>query len=85
MGSLKEDDVRVTKSDGVLDIQIVDCPSPDACNAAIAEGIPKILGGHECNSLLGLALIVEGMTGKQRDYKLVSLSPPRCSGIIMEA
>jgi hypothetical protein len=84
MGSVKQEDQKFTGSDGVLNVQIDNCPYVDACSAAVAEGIPKILGGHECVRILAFAAGIEAMTGKQQDYKLVSLSPPKCSGTIME-
>jgi hypothetical protein len=85
MGSMKQEDLRLTGSDGVLNLQVDNCPYTDACTAAVAEGIPKILGGHECVRILAFATVIEVMTGKQQDYKLINLSPPRCSGTIIEA
>lgn len=85
LGSMKQEDLRTTGSNGVLRLEVDNCPYVDACKTAVADGIPKILGGHECVRLLSFATIIEVMTGKQQDYKLESLSPPQCNGTIMEA
>jgi hypothetical protein len=85
LGSMKPEDLKFTRSDGVLDLEVDNCPYADACTALVAEGVPRILGGHECVRILSFATIVQVMTGKQQDYKLTNLSPPRCKGQILEA
>lgn len=85
MGTMKPQDLKFTASDGVVSLEVDNCPYADACTAAVAEGIPKILGGHECTRILSFATIVQVMTGRQQDYKLINLSPPKCTGEILEA
>jgi hypothetical protein len=85
LGSMKPEDLKFTRSDGVLDLEVDNCPYSDACSALVAEGVPRILGGHECVRILSFATIVQVMTGRQQDYKLTNLSPPRCKGQILEA
>jgi hypothetical protein len=85
LGSMKQEDLNFTGSDGVLELQVDNCPYADACIAAVEEGISRILGGHGCVRILSFATIIEVMTGKQQDYKLRNLSPPRCSGTILES
>jgi hypothetical protein len=85
LGSMKQEDLNIIESANGLDLHIGNCPFSDACEAAVSEGIPKILGGHECVRILAFATIIEVMTGKQQDYKLLDLSPPHCSGTIFEA
>jgi hypothetical protein len=85
LGSMKQEDLKITQSENKLDLRVGDCPFADACIAAVAEGIPKILGGHECVRILAFTTIIEVMTGRQQDYKLLDLSPPHCSATIFEA
>jgi hypothetical protein len=85
MGSMKQEDLKFTGSNGALNLEVDNCPYADACIAAVAEGIPRILGGHECVRVLSFATVIQVMTGKQQDYKLIILSPPKCKGKILEA
>lgn len=85
IGSMKQEDLKFTGSDGALNLEVDNCPYADACTAAVAEGIPRILGGHECVRILSFATVIQVMTGKQQDYKLINLNPPRCRGEILEA
>ncbi|WXG44082.1 MAG: hypothetical protein WED04_08625 [Promethearchaeati archaeon SRVP18_Atabeyarchaeia-1] len=85
LGSMREQDLKFTDSGAELKLDIDNCPFADACLAAVAEGIPKILGGHECVRILAFATIIEVMTGRQQDYKLTRLSPPKCGGTILQA
>lgn len=85
LGSMKQEDLNFGESDGVLELQVDNCPYADVCVAAVEEGISRMLGGHGCIRMLSFATIIEVMTGKQQDYKLSSLSPPKCSGTILEA
>jgi hypothetical protein len=85
LGSMKQEDLKITESGDGLELHVDNCPFTDACIAAVAEGIPKILGGHECVRILAFATIMEVMTGRQQDYRLLDLSPPHCSGMIFEA
>jgi len=85
MGSMKQEDLKFTGSNGALKLEVDNCPYADACTAAVAEGIPRILGGHECVRILSFATVIQVMTGKQQDYKLTNLSPPKCRGEILEA
>ena len=84
LGSMKKEDLEITESDEGLTLRVDNCPFADACIAAVSEGIPKILGGHECVRILAFATIIEVMTGRQQDYKLLDLSPPHCSAMIVE-
>ena len=85
IGSMKQEDLEITELEGGLLLHVRGCPFSDACIAAVSEGIPKILGGHECVRILAFATIIEVMTGRQQDYRLLDLSPPNCTGIILEA
>lgn len=85
LGSMKQEDLNFTGSNGALELQVGNCPYADMCVAAAEEGVSRMLGGCGCVRMLSFATIIEVMTGKQQDYKLRSMSPPRCSGMILEA
>jgi len=85
LGSMKKEDLNFTGSNGVLELQVDNCPYADMCIATAKEGVSRMLGGCGCVRLLSFATIIEVMTGKQQDYRLGNMNPPKCSGTILEA
>jgi hypothetical protein len=45
LGSMRKEDLNFTESNGVLELQVDNCPYADMCLAAAEEGISRMLGG----------------------------------------
>ena len=82
-GLMKQEDLRiVSATEDCVRYKVNNCPYAEGCKPLLEEGVPKILGGHECWRSLFFATAIESLTEKPHDYKDLEINPPNCSATI---
>ena len=83
-GLMKQEDLNiVSETKDSVQFEVSNCPYADGCEALLRDGVPKILGGHECWRSLFFATAIESLTQRPHDYKILRISPPNCCATIL--
>jgi hypothetical protein len=83
-GLMNQEDLRIlSETKDSVKYEVSDCPYTEGCKALVADGVPKILGGHECWRSLFFATAIGALTGRLHDYKDLKVSPPKCSATVV--